>query len=148
MSEGTLLISVRPRYSELIFDGTKTVELRRTRPRLCPGDHVFVYVSSPIKRLTGVLEVAGVVADKPAKLWRRIGSGAAVSKAIFLTYFEGAKIGFGICIKRAWTMSQPQSLDEVRRAIPRFQPPQIYRYLTADELALLGFVPSAYRRAA
>ena len=30
----------------------------------------------------------------------------------------------------------------------RGQPPQIYRYLTPHELALMGFIASAYRRAA
>jgi predicted transcriptional regulator len=43
-----LLLSIRPEYANKIFDRTKTVELRRVRPRLLnEGDRVVVYVSSP-----------------------------------------------------------------------------------------------------
>ena len=46
-----VLLSVRPKYAEKIFERTKTVELRRIRPKLLEeGDLVLLYVSSQIGR--------------------------------------------------------------------------------------------------
>ena len=47
MCKNFLLISIKPEYAQKILDGEKTVELRKTRTRLKPGDIVLVYVSSP-----------------------------------------------------------------------------------------------------
>lgn len=38
-----ILLSVRPKYCELIFNGKKTIEVRRTRPKLEPPFEVLVY---------------------------------------------------------------------------------------------------------
>src|SRR6185503_3263930 len=65
MPNQALLISVRPRFAEMIFAGTKVVELRRLRPRIGTGDLVFVYVSSPVMALAGAFEVGEVVSGAP-----------------------------------------------------------------------------------
>jgi predicted transcriptional regulator len=79
MSDSTLLLSVRPEYAEKIFEGIKTVELRRTRPRLCEGDVVIVYASSPTKALIGAFEVEKVI-QKPLKdLWHEVQKKAGIS---------------------------------------------------------------------
>ena len=59
-----LLLSIHPEHAKNIFDGIKTVELRRTRPRLSKCDQVLVYVSSPTKALVGAFEVKKVIEDK------------------------------------------------------------------------------------
>jgi predicted transcriptional regulator len=58
MARKTLLISIKPRYAEMIFSGVKTVELRRKEPRVGQGDRMVVYVSSPIMEVTGECTVA------------------------------------------------------------------------------------------
>jgi len=52
-----LLLSIQPKYANLIFEGKKTTELRRVRPRVNQGDFVLIYVSSPDKVLLGSCEV-------------------------------------------------------------------------------------------
>ena len=69
-----LLISVRLEHAEGILSGGKTVELRRTRPRVSRGDWVFIYVPTPRKELVGAFEVADVIAKGPSDLWRQAGS--------------------------------------------------------------------------
>jgi len=51
------LISIRPRFAEMIFSGSKTVELRRVCPKVSVGDLALVYVSSPAMELRGSFEV-------------------------------------------------------------------------------------------
>ena len=56
MSPNVLLLSIHHKYTNMIFDGNKRVELRRVRPRhLNEGDLILVYATSPEKALLGVL---------------------------------------------------------------------------------------------
>lgn len=127
-----LLLSIRPRYAEKIFCGDKTVELRRTRPRLEAGDLVLIYTSSPSCALTGAFTVAGVTVGAPELIWRTCGEKAQISHAAFKVYYEGAKNAFAIGIERAWSFNRPVTLRELRRRMKGFHPPQTYRYLPAE----------------
>ena len=48
-----VLMSIRPIYAEAIFDGIKTVELRRRRPSFVDGTRELVYLSSPQSEAPG-----------------------------------------------------------------------------------------------
>jgi len=65
MNDTALLLSIKPRYADSIFNGSKTVELRRVRPQIGAGGLVMVYVSSPRCSLEGAFEVAEVTARRP-----------------------------------------------------------------------------------
>lgn len=136
-----LLLSIRPRYAEKIFSGEKTVELRRTKPRIEAGDLVLVYTSSPRCALTGAFVVANVMTGTPEVIWRKCGSKAEIEREAFNAYYEGAKSAFAIGIERAWTFDRPVTLRELRRRMKGFHPPQSYRYLpggTASSLIAEG----------
>lgn len=45
-----ILLSVHPKYCELIFSGKKTIEVRRNRPKLEPPFEVLVYCTMPKER--------------------------------------------------------------------------------------------------
>lgn len=132
-----LLLSIRPRYAEKIFSGDKTVELRRTKPRLESGDLVLVYTSFPRCALTGAFVVADVITGTPEAIWRKCGSKAEIKRDAFNAYYEGAKAAFAIGIERAWTFDRPVTLSELRRRMKGFHPPQSYRYLPGDTASSL-----------
>ena len=129
-----LLLSIHPEHAKNIFDGIKTVELRRTRPRLSKCDQVLVYVSSPTKALVGAFEVKKVIEDKPDKLWYRVQSSAAITKKAFSDYYTNAENGYGIVINKAWRLKQSVSLDNLKKRLPGFHPPQCYRYFNNDDI--------------
>jgi predicted transcriptional regulator len=64
-----LLISIRPSFVEAIFARTKTVELRRVKPRLKMGDLVVIYASGTTKGIVGAFDVAGVTKATPKHIW-------------------------------------------------------------------------------
>ncbi len=134
MIDEAMLLSVRPRYASKILAGEKTVELRRTRPRVGPGDWVLVYASSPCKALVGAFEVANVVSASPAELWGLVGWGAAVPKEDFDSYYFGADIAHAIVVKSVTSFIPEIPLDDLRRKLPEFTPPRAYRYLDAEEI--------------
>jgi len=139
MPEHALLLSIRPKYAAMIFDGTKTVELRRVRPRVTAGDLVLVYASSPVKALLGAFEVARVVTAPPSLLWKQVESKAGISRDQFNQYFNGVEESYGIFLKRKWALNEPVELDELRERQSNFRPPQSYHYLTPTQISRIGF---------
>jgi predicted transcriptional regulator len=133
-----LLLSLRPEHAEAIFAGTKTVEFRRVRPRVSEGDWVLVYVTSPRKALVGAFEVAEVVTDHPASLWRRFAQCGGITQERFDEYYAGATVAYGILVRRVMRLPEALPLQLLRRRLPGFHPPQIYRYLKEAEIALVG----------
>lgn len=151
MSTRALLLSIRPKYAELIFSGRKKVELRRTRPRIGKGDLALIYVSSPVKSLMGALLVTNVVELPPNKLWLKTNGRAAVNRAEYDEYFAGAKMGYAIEFSRCWQLAQPVSLTTLRARRRGFRPPQSFRYLSGADLGTFlvsGIGPSTSRRRA
>ena len=122
-------MSIRPQYANKIFDGSKTVELRRIKPKfLGNGDLVFIYVSSPVKSLLGAFVVSSVVEKPLASLWNAVRNRAGISKAEFLNYYVGAQFGVAIFIKDVWLLHKPIHLTDLKRQVKDFHPPQSYRY--------------------
>ena len=133
-----LLLSIRPRFVDLIFAGTKTVELRRVKPRVQVGDLVVVYASGATKGMVGAFEVAGVTAAAPSSIWRKHNGGSGLSKCEFDGYFAGASVGYAICIGRLWRLPEPVLLNTLRKRRAGFRPPQSYHYWNLDELLRVG----------
>ena len=129
-----LLLSIRGTLADLIFDGTKSVELRRRRPAVHPGDYLIVYVPSPLKRIAGVVAVRRVVEAPISSLWRRVRGKCGISHREFLAYFAGLDVGFGIELERPARLACPVLLNELQILRPGFSP-QGYRYLSRNELA-------------
>jgi predicted transcriptional regulator len=139
MKSGTaLLISIRPRFVDQIFAGTKTVELRRVRPRVESGDLVIVYASGHEKALVGAFQIAAVIEATPANIWTRFGAATGLSKTEFDTYFAGVNIGYAIKVSHTWRLLNPVRLETLRRRHGGFHPPQGYRYLDLGEVFTLG----------
>lgn len=129
-----LFLSIRPEYVEKIFRGEKQVELRRRRPRSCPGDWIAVYSTMPLKELVGIVQVADVRVAHPDSLWRNVRQIAGLSRSDYASYFDGAKRAIGIMLENPILLSTPIPLDELRQEWPDFQPPQGFRYLADEQI--------------
>jgi predicted transcriptional regulator len=126
-------MSIKPRYADMIFAGTKTVELRRVCPKIGPGDLVLVYVSSPRMALVGGFVVEGIVTATPAELCRSHLKLSGLPQDSFLNYFEGATKAYGILIGRIWQFKKATELATLRQRKGGFHPPQSYRYARKSE---------------
>src|SRR5271157_5356318 len=105
MANNAILMSVKPSYAEKIFNRTKTVELRRIKPKfLQEGDLILVYVSSPVKALTGAFTVSSVMEKSLLNLWRSVKDYAGIERKEFFDYFQGVETGSAIFIKDVWLL--------------------------------------------
>ena len=132
-----LLLSIRPEHVKRILNGEKKVELRRTRPKLNQGDLVLIYASTPIKALVGAFQVEKVLEDTPSNLWYRVQNSACISREEFDKYYIGTDRGIGIFFNKTCILQSPIALSGLRQCWPNFQPPQIYRYLSAVDINLI-----------
>jgi predicted transcriptional regulator len=133
-----LLLSIRPRFVELIFAGKKKVELRRVKPRVQAGDLVVIYASGETKGMVGAFEVKGVTMAAPSSIWKKHNGGSGLTKKEFDKYFVNASIGYAIQIGNVWKIQEPISLNTLRKRRAGFRPPQSYHYWKLDELLQIG----------
>lgn len=132
MTQRAVILSIKPKYAEKIFKGTKTIELRRVCPKIKQGDLVIVYVSSPVKAVMGTLIVEQIIEASATELWEVVKSKAGVSQIEFDNYFRNSKKAFAIEIQEAWELAVPIKLNTLKEVCQGFRPPQNYCY--ADSL--------------
>lgn len=125
-----LFISVKPKYANAILEGTKTVELRRTRPNLPDGSLVILYSSTPTRAVVGWARLTGVRVGTPIEIWDEYGTAAAIDEPDYDAYFDGTAQAFALELNDVVAAFQPIPLDVIRSI--GIQPPQSWRYLPAD----------------
>ena len=125
-----VVLSVRPHYSDKIFRGIKTVELRRRFPVAAPrGITAYIYSTSPVRAMVGSTEIKDVLKLPVADIWKRYGKLAQIDRSDFDEYFSGLKEGFALKITNARSFTRPIDLSELRRRFG-FEPPQSFLYAT------------------
>lgn len=130
-----LLISIQPRFAEAILDGTKTIELRRTRPTLPENALALIYASTPIKALVGYATVEEVVEATPQALWREHRDAAGVTTTEFKTYFAHRTVAYGLRLSAATRAEHEMTLAQLRQH--GLEPPQSWRYVTPERAEVL-----------
>jgi len=138
-----VLLSIKPRYADLILAGTKRVELRRSWPATEIGVMVL-YSSAPIQRLVGVAYIDYVNETDVASLWDLACQfGGGLTQEELLDYFHGKKTAYGIIIKGTRIAQHPVDPNEI---FPNFTPPQSFQYITPEEFRRImrTFFPDEY----
>ena len=127
-----VVLSIKPTYSEKIFEGVKTVELRRRFPlSIMQGSIAYIYSTSPVRALVGAAEIIDVERLPIGALWLRHGKSASIRKPDFDSYFDGIAEGYALKIAKARPFSRPLNLGELRERFG-FKAPQSFLYITPD----------------
>jgi predicted transcriptional regulator len=125
-----VLLSIKPRYADLILAGTKRVELRRSWPSNDIGVLVL-YSSAPVQKLVGVAYVDSVNECDIEGIWQlAVKFGGGLTREELIEYFEGKKLAYGIMIKDTRTA---QNAVDPKDLFPGFVPPQSFQYLTPED---------------
>lgn len=122
-----LLISIKPNFIEKIISHEKKYEFRKRIFRK-NVDKIFIYSSSPEKKIIGYFTAGEIVKDNPENLWDNFSHVSGISKEAFFDYFEGKKEGFAIEIKELTVFPIPINADELEN----FRAPQSFCYIGDD----------------
>ncbi|MDE0067519.1 MAG: ASCH domain-containing protein [Acidimicrobiaceae bacterium] len=136
-----IVLPLKPRFAEAILAGAKTVELRRSEPKIVVPTRALIYATSPVRALVGTCIVTSVVSERLAALWREFGPRTGINHQEFLNYFEGVEKGTALTLADPASLPQPIPLTRLRETSPGFRPPQSFAYVdtrTGDELLRLA----------
>lgn len=84
-----VLMPIKPEYAEQILAGTKTFEYRKTRFKRDNVDAIVIYVTSPVMKVLGEVELLDTLEDSPKNIWRKTSHNGGINKRLFDKYFEG-----------------------------------------------------------
>lgn len=128
-----LFISVKPEFARKIVEREKSIELRKIRPHVKMGDYVIIYASSPIKCVIGFGIIKNVIVTSPQDMWLKYAAFLGIDKIRFDDYYQNRSKAIGIEIEAIKHIT-PISLESLRAIDPTFHPPQIYRYVTNQQI--------------
>lgn len=130
-----MLLSVKPRFANLILAGTKRVEFRRSWATK-EVSHIAIYSSSPVQKIVALAAVEEVVlASRRALLNHSTKYGGGLTPDELNDYFDGKERGYAVLLGKVTTFRDPVSPKSI---ISSFTPPQSFRYLTIGEAVSLG----------
>ena len=129
----SVLLSIRPEHVKRIIDGKKKYEFRRTifrqRARL---DTVYIYCTSPVRRIVASFTISKVITAHPKILWKRFKGSSGLTREIFFQYFAGRTRGVAIEIGDLRIFERP--IDPKLRLSEKFIPPQSFSYLDKNSV--------------
>ena len=132
-----IVLSLKPRFAEAILAGVKTVELRRTEPKIVVPTRALLYAASPVRALLGTCIITSVQPLDLVTLWQEHGSGSGLLYHEFQQYYEGVDIGTALTLIQPRAFSRRIPLQDLRAKPKGFRPPQSFAYVdtkTGDRL--------------
>lgn len=131
-----LLISIKPKFIHKILKGRKSIELRKSLPQKVQiNDFVILYSTNPEKAVVGFCRINKFHIDSPKSLWSSLSNKFGISETEYFSYFKNQRTAIGIELKDVEELKYHVSLDAIKCKIPKFSPPQSYKYIDTISLA-------------
>lgn len=127
-----VLLSMKPKYVEKVLSGEKKYEFRK-RIWKKEVDRVFIYSTSPVKRIVASFKPGEIVEGPPEELWNQFSITSGINKDDFFDYFRFKDKGFAIKIKELEIFDEPV---DPYSAIKGFRASVGFRYID-DEYEIL-----------
>ena len=124
-----VLLSIKPKYVNEILAGKKKFEFRKAIFKKKDISKVFIYSSSPVKRIVASFEISKIIEDTPKKLWSQCHKYGGIKKQDFFDYFKDSDVAYAIEITNLNKLSEP--IDPYA-LMTDFKAPQSYCYLPLD----------------
>ena len=107
-----VLLSIKPKYAEMILSGNKKYEFRRAIFKSKTVKKVVIYASSPISKVIGEFEIDHILSLDISELWTRTMKHSGIDKDFYESYFEGKDVGHAIKVKKVKRYSKHKELQE------------------------------------
>lgn len=123
LCNGCGLIPIWPCFASMIYDGVKKFEYRKRAPRENIVNF-FIYETSPVSSITGVMAIKSTLIGSPEMIWKKTCNYSGVDEDAFISYYSGKSIAYALEIVTAKSFYSPINLCEVGLPVP-----QTIRYL-------------------
>jgi type I restriction enzyme S subunit len=125
-----VLLSIKPKYVKSIIECEKRYEFRKRIFKNREITRIFIYSSSPVKKIVGTFEIGGILEDHPVDLWDNVKEYAGINTHDFFSYFKGKSRAFAIKIQN---LQEFNDLIDPYETMPGFVPPQSYCYMEGEK---------------
>lgn len=89
----TILLSIKPEYSNRILAGTKKFEFRRQVAKR-HVDQILIYSTFPEMKVVASVAVLGVLKEAPSKLWQKTKDFSGISHEKYSAYFSQKEFAY------------------------------------------------------
>ena len=128
-----VLMSIHPKFAQLILSGKKKVEFRKTRFNH-QISHVVIYATSPIKKVVGYFEVQNIKVAPPKDLWESYSEVSGIEPKFFQEYYKNTSEGVAIEIGNVYQLKLFLSLNYISKSLIA---PQSFIYINKDKFELV-----------
>ena len=104
-----LLISIKPRYTHMIFFGKKRVEYRRVKPAR-PFGRIYVYETRPTSAVVGYMDYSIVIHGTPRDIWKKTRELSCMRMNEYMEYFSGSRQAVAFIVRKARRYLEPRQL--------------------------------------
>ena len=129
-----VLMSIHPEYADALLDGTKTVELRKSRVA-SDISHIVIYATAPIQRVLGWVKAVKVEHGRPTEIWKTHKSQVGIRAGAFRAYYRGHLQATAIHVDSPQRLSTPLALSALEEQLTA---PRSWRYLSAAAARNVG----------
>lgn len=84
-----VLMPIKPEYAYKILNGSKTYEYRKIKFKRKNVDSIVIYVTSPVMKIVGEVELINTLVDTPSKIWEKTNQSGGVNKQFYDKYYAG-----------------------------------------------------------
>lgn len=117
-----IILSIKPKFCDEIRKEHKLFEFRKFIIK--DLSKIYVYETSPIKKITLILDINGYIEDTPQNIWNKCKSYSGISEKEFFEYFNGKKKAI------AYIISSFKNVDiNPNDLIENFKAPQSFIYI-------------------
>lgn len=120
------MLSIKPKYVKEILSGAKQYEFRKQIFKDKSATPVFIYSSSPQKKIVACFRVGKIVKGHPDYLWEQFRDVSGMSEQEFFDYFSDRDTGYAIRIDELEPFAKPVDPCVVFK---RFVAPQSFCYV-------------------
>ncbi len=120
-----VLLSIRPKYIEEMVKGNKRYEFRKSIFKK-NVDKVWIYATSPTKKIVGTFVIGEILKDTPDNLWNKFNGLSGMTEQDFFDYYSGIKEGVALELTYLKLFKAP---IDPKLIIRDFTPPQSFYYL-------------------
>ena len=105
-----ILLSIKPKFADMILDGTKRVEYRKALASVA-NDRIFLYATAPIKKVVGEVKVKRADrCENKEVVWACYLDCSGITKEGFDEYFKDKKYASWYFLEEPIRYKKPQNI--------------------------------------
>lgn len=107
----TILLSIKPEYTESILAETKKFEFRRQVAKR-HVDRILIYSTAPEMKVVASVTVLGVLKETPQDLWQKTKEFSGISHDKYMEYFSKKEFAYAYQLGEVKKFKKAKDLSE------------------------------------